>query len=127
MDKHILIIDDEATIRELLTTILSEEGYTVTDLEQVAGIEQVTAIKPDLVILDLKMPKVGGAELSRLLKNSPLTKAIPVLVLSATSNIDTQTIMADAFVAKPFNIDELLEQVTKLLEPAPLPLLLVTI
>lgn len=117
MNERIVIVDDDETIRELVTLILNEEGYEVINLEAVTTVEQLAELKPDLIILDVKMPHLGGVELSNLLKNSTLTKTIPIMALSATLPKEREGLRFDAFLAKPFNIDELLAQVATLLQP----------
>ncbi|MEI6043217.1 MAG: response regulator [Chloroflexota bacterium] len=119
MSVSILIIDDDSAIRELLKMLLSDEGYEIVEIENLSGIEPILTVKPDLIILDMKMPKISGAELSQMLKNHPQTRSIPLLGLSGSSEREAMSLHCNAFVSKPFDVDNLLEQIQLLLEPNP--------
>ncbi len=116
MNSSILVIDDEAAIRDLLTMILSEEGYDVSNLAQLSSIEPIIAASPDLVILDMRMPGISGTKLSHMLKANPYTSSIPLLGISAATENETSEMQCDAFLPKPFDVDELLTRVDQLLQ-----------
>jgi sigma-B regulation protein RsbU (phosphoserine phosphatase) len=107
----ILIVEDEAPIRELLSWILRDLGYQV--LEAINGREAIALVMlhpPDLVISDVMMPVMGGQELCRWVKRE-LAPPPPVIL---TSSIDARVVRntgADAFVRKPFDLEELEEAV----------------
>ena len=80
----ILVVDDEVYILHILDFILGAESYdvvTATNGEQ--ALQKVREEKPDLVILDIMMPKLDGYETCRMIKNDPTTKGIPVILLTA--------------------------------------------
>lgn len=107
----ILVVDDEAPIRELVSWVLRDLGYQV--FEAINGREAIALVAehpPDLVISDVMMPVMGGQELCRWVKQE-LAPAPPVIL---TSSVDAHLIRgtgADAFVRKPFDLEELEEAV----------------
>jgi CheY-like chemotaxis protein len=103
----ILVVDDEAPIRELLVWILRDLGFQVQ--EAINGREAMTVAAlhpPDLVISDVMMPVMGGPELCRWVK-AELQPAPPVILTSSVGIHVTRGTGADAFVSKPFNLEEL--------------------
>lgn len=117
MTASIVVIDDEPAIRELLDMILSEEGYNVTNFDEFYGLDSVLEAQPDLIILDVKLPKISGIELSQMFKGHPVSRNIPLLGLSASSEKQVAGMQCDAFLPKPFDVDELLNHVQVLLNP----------
>lgn len=103
----ILVVDDEAPIRELLACILNDLGYQVQ--EAINGHEAIALAArhpPDLVISDVMMPVMGGQELCRWVKKE-LEPAPPVILTSSVGRHVARGTGADAFVRKPFDLDEL--------------------
>jgi two-component system alkaline phosphatase synthesis response regulator PhoP len=120
-NKRILVVDDSYTISEFVGIRLSEAGYTVFKAADGAeGFKKIKELKPDLVILDIKLPDMEGFEVCRLSKADPQTRHIPVVFLSAsTQQHDLQmaeSVGADGFVAKPYEGKGLLEEVKKFLK-----------
>ncbi|MDT8317791.1 MAG: winged helix-turn-helix domain-containing protein [bacterium] len=120
---HILIIDDEQDIIDLLAYNLEKEGYSVSKaLDGLKGKEMALKLIPDLIVLDLMLPGMDGLELCRSLRGDPKTAAIPVLMLTAKSEeIDKVIgleIGADDYVTKPFGIREIGARVRALLRRA---------
>ncbi len=73
------------------------------------GIEALSKIEvnqPDLILTDLMMPKLNGADLCRTLRSEPQTRSIPIILMSSVDASVAETIEADAFIAKPFHLDE---------------------
>jgi len=104
----ILIVDDEGPIRSLVALLLKDGGHlTRQAINGADALKQIQAERPDLVIADVMMPVLGGAELCRLLKDMPRTHAIPVILMSAAGPRVAEGAGADAFIAKPFNLDEM--------------------
>src|ERR1700757_4316289 len=84
--KKILIADDKATSRELLRTVLENQGYLVTeaaDGEQ--ALQQARTIAPDLILLDLQMPRLGGYEVLKELRLDPRYATLPIIALTASA------------------------------------------
>ena len=124
-NKTILTVDDEERVLQLINDILSTKGYDV--LTAMSGKEAIRKSKkslPDLIVMDIMMPDIDGAEAVKLLKEDPTTKDIPILFLSGIimkeegkSDMDIN-VGGDFYSAlpKPFGADELLTAVDKLLE-----------
>jgi CheY-like chemotaxis protein len=109
----ILIVDDEPDIRFLMRLIFEAAGHEVTEARNgAAGLKSVTARQPDLVTTDVMMPTMDGLEFIRRLRTDPETAAIPILVVSANSELATA---ANARLRKPFQPDELLVAVARLI------------
>jgi two-component system KDP operon response regulator KdpE len=109
----ILIVDDEPPIRRLLRTSLTAQGYDV--LEATGGQEAIDAVgrdKPDLVILDLGLPDLGGIEVIRVLRQR---SSLPIIVLSVRDDergkVEALDLGADDYVIKPFGVDELVARI----------------
>jgi DNA-binding response OmpR family regulator len=114
----ILVIDDDESIRDFISLALTDEGYTVvTASDGGVALEMVTKYSPMLILLDMRMPNVDGATFVHAYRSLPMSRA-PVIVLTAARNASefATQVNADAFLAKPFNLDELLALVQKHLQ-----------
>lgn len=115
---QILVVDDEASIRELLAFNLKKNGYHV---ETAADGRDALAKAPkaDLVLLDIMLPEIDGLEVCRRLKSSPQTSGIPIIMLTAKAEeIDRVLGLemgADDYVVKPFSMRELIARVKAVL------------
>lgn len=116
----ILIVDDSSALREMVAGLLVDAGMTI--LEAKDGVEAQKTLNgnvPDLVILDIVMPHMNGYELCRWIKNNPGTKDLPVVICTSKGEeFDRYWGMkqgADAYIAKPFRPDEMVETVKQLL------------
>ena len=118
--KHIVIVDDEKDILELLRFNLEKIGYrTSCLLDGESAIREIRNSIPDLILLDLMLPGVGGLDICRILKNSDQTSDIPILMITAKSEdsdiVEGFKIGADDYVTKPFSIKVLIARVNALL------------
>jgi len=114
----ILIVEDEAPIAKLLAELLADEGYRVLcagDGEQ--ALVLVGRERPDLVLTDLMMPGMSGAELYRRLRADQRTREIPVVIMSAVAWPPDTALGADAFLKKPFELEALLALVARFAGP----------
>ena len=116
----ILVVDDEIYIVHILDFSLGMEGYeVVTALDGEQALHKVKSDKPDLVVLDIMMPKLDGYETCKILKNDPETKNIPVILLSAKGrNVDQKMgfqVGADDYITKPFSPRKLVERINMIL------------
>jgi len=114
--KRILVVDDEPSLIKLMETRLRASGYDVlTSVEAPEGLEKAMTEKPDLIILDVMMPIVNGYNFCRLLKASPENKDIPIIFLTSRTGEEDKKIGeevgANAYLTKPFKIDELLSTI----------------
>jgi two-component system alkaline phosphatase synthesis response regulator PhoP len=116
----ILVVDDEIYIVHILDFSLGMEGYeVVTALDGEQALHKVKSDRPDLVVLDIMMPKLDGYETCKILKNDPETKNIPVILLSAKGrNVDQKMgfqVGADDYITKPFSPRKLVERINMIL------------
>ena len=116
----ILVVDDEIYIVHILDFSLGMEGYEVlTALDGEQALEKARAEHPDLIVLDIMMPKLDGYETCKMLKADPATKDIPVILLSAKGrNVDQKVgfeVGANDYITKPFSPRKLVERINALL------------
>ncbi|MBT1697559.1 response regulator [Fulvivirgaceae bacterium PWU4] len=125
--KHnIVLVEDDSDACAILTTILTEQGYVVDSMPEGRMLLEPTGRLPDLYILDNSIPTIEGIALCKYLKLQPIAKQIPVLIMSADHGIMRKAYLAGAasFLPKPFDSEDLLQQVQALLckhEPQLLP------
>ena len=125
-ENKILIVEDDANLLNTLKYNLQKDGYdVVTSTDGVEAVETARKVKPDLIILDIMLPKMNGFEVCRILRKEMI---VPILMLTAkaeeTDKIVGLELGADDYVTKPFSIRELLARVramlrrVKMIEPA---------
>jgi CheY-like chemotaxis protein len=121
--KKILIVDDDPNILELFRDILEDKGYLVVAFTR--GWEALQAVskeEPDLIILDIMMPRVNGYEVCQILKENPKTKEIPVIFLTALSHQEALRRAAeggaDDYLVKPCPPEKLIKHVERYLGPS---------
>lgn len=116
--KKILVVDDEPDIIEFLQELLEQEGYTVATTDKAEYVEKLhDGDLPDLILIDLLLSGKDGRDIVKQLKSQEETKHIPVMMFSAHPNAEetARGAGADDFIAKPFEMDELVAKVAKLL------------
>jgi CheY-like chemotaxis protein len=108
----VLVVEDEPDIREVVTDVLSDEGYDVVGARDGAeGLRKARACHPSVVLLDLMMPGMNGWEFWAVHHGDPELRKIPVIVVSALGRV--ADLEADGFIQKPFEIDELVSTVRR--------------
>jgi len=119
-DPRLLLIDDSKEIAAALSAAMKAEGIelnVVTD--GVAGIEAAKHQKPDLILLDLMLPKLSGFDVCKILKTDNLTWRIPIVIISTVSKpelIDrAKEAGADHFIRKPYSLEETVKQIKALI------------
>jgi two-component system cell cycle response regulator DivK len=120
MAKLILIVEDEPKNLTLLRDLLQVSGYkTIEATDGKQGVELAKSKKPDLILMDVQMPKMDGLEATRILKADTTTGNIPILALTSYAmKGDEERILqagCDGYLAKPFDIQELLKIVAEYL------------
>lgn len=123
MTAKVLIIEDEASLVDVLRYNLEAEGFAVSHAESGEDAEiALSEESPDLVILDWMLPSVSGIEICRRMRNKPETKATPVIMLTArgeeADRIRGLSTGADDYVTKPFSVPELMARVKAILRRA---------
>jgi CheY-like chemotaxis protein len=110
---HILVVDDDTDLLELMTLVLEKSRYKVTALpdgEKVLNV--VKDVQPDIILMDIYLGNIDGRDISKRLKTSDQFRSIPIILYSA-GNIASHTIqdsLADTFIPKPFNNSDILEK-----------------
>src|SRR6185503_19009136 len=119
---NVLIVEDDRDTREMLATLLAMEGFHTVAAED--GLEALHLLRtvrhrapevPCLVLLDLKMPRLGGSEFRRAQLGDPIVASVPVAVMSGATDLEqrAQAMGAVATLAKPLDIDMLLDVVKR--------------
>lgn len=116
----ILVVDDEINITQILQFSIGAEGYEVITAQNgEEAIDKARREQPDLIILDIMMPRIDGYEACRILKANPMTKNIPVVLLTAKGrDIDKRLgreVGAIDYIVKPFSPNKLIDKIHKLL------------
>ena len=125
----ILVVEDDEPIRFALRELLESEGYDVVlaaDGQQ--ALDSIAAAIPALVLTDLQMPLIDGAELCERLRNHRTTEDVPIVVLTAARSVEGVERHADAVMRKPFDVDALLAVIAQFIRPTvpPRPSMLVS-
>jgi CheY-like chemotaxis protein len=118
--EKVLVVDDEPLIAQMLTDRLQELYVNVIRASNgVEALEMAWEHVPDLILLDVMMPKIDGFEVAKILKENPRTATIPIIFLTALSQVKDKVrglqLGAEDYVTKPFHFDELLVRVNKVL------------
>lgn len=119
-DAKILVVEDSPTYLHQISNLLQDHGFqTVTAMDGEAALEKAVQEKPSLIVLDIILPKKNGFQVCRQLKTSPVTQEIKILMLTSKSQ-DSDRFWglkqgADDYMIKPFEDEELLKNITKLL------------
>ncbi|TMQ66013.1 MAG: response regulator [Candidatus Eisenbacteria bacterium] len=122
---RVLVVDDEPDLVRILQFGLQSAGYVVESASDgQEGLKKAREVKPDIILLDLMLPKLDGYKICRLLKFDERFKQIPIIILSARTQEGDQALAlemgANRFVTKPYNFSEILTHVEELLKAASL-------
>ena len=121
MSKRILIADDSSNTRGILRFMLQNQGFELVEAQNGQDVlDKTVACSPDLIVLDGMMPVMSGFDACSRLKNDPKTARIPVILLSAIAQVEpqrdwTHECPADRFMAKPFQMKDLISAIESLL------------
>jgi CheY-like chemotaxis protein len=119
---HIMVVNDSMEFLQLMEELLTDEGYAVSLVETGAGTRAaVKQSRPDLLILDVRLPDMSGFEILNLLRLDPETQAIPVLICTAAvRDVQAQQAILEErgipILLKPFDLDDLLEAIRRILD-----------
>ncbi len=126
MDSDVLVVDDSAAIRKILTRVLRQTGMAIQTIHEAGDGEDALALmaqhRIDLVLSDINMPKMDGLQLLASLKASPQWRGIPVVMITTeggeTKVAEAVKLGAAGYVRKPFTADQIKEKLVGILEPA---------
>ena len=116
--KKILIVEDDTDIQDIFRLIFSSYGYEVDCVDNGKDVFERIETLPDAIVLDKQLPGMSGIDVCKKLKTDSKTRHIPVLMISATSGVESaaKNAGADAFLEKPFNMHVVLNKVSSLFE-----------
>ncbi|MFD2148508.1 response regulator [Mucilaginibacter antarcticus] len=120
-NKRVLIVDDDNDILDVMKEALSYEGYEVRAITGTNDIfPDIIQRRPDLILMDYLLAGINGGELCHQIKNNSSTQAIPVIIMSAHPRVINSlgTYGCDAFIAKPFDLDDVTENIHRLITKA---------
>jgi len=114
----ILVIDDSKTIRRTAEVLLKKEGFTVeTSVDGFEALPTIVQIKPDLIFIDVMMPRLDGYQTCALIKGNPQFKHIPVVMLSSKDGLFDKAkgriVGADLYVTKPFTREDMVRAISQ--------------
>ena len=126
MDSDVLVVDDSAAIRKILTRVLRQTGMAIQTIREAGDGQEALAVlalhRIDLVLSDINMPKMDGLQLLASLKASPQWQEIPVVMITTeggeTKVAEAVRLGAAGYVRKPFTADQIKEKLVGILEPA---------
>jgi twitching motility two-component system response regulator PilG len=118
MSQIVLVVDDSPTVRKLVSITLKKHNYRVVDAaDGIDGLAKINDELPDLILLDITMPRLDGYQLCKIIKGNEDTKHIPVVMLSGKSGffdkVRGRMAGSTEHITKPFKPDELLQAVRK--------------
>lgn len=121
---RVLLVDDEEEVRENVGEFLTGEGYVVVEAgDGEEALAKSFTEKPDLILLDLRLPKVDGFQVCQTLKGNPITSVIPIIMITAL-NATSQKVRgieygADDYIEKPFDLEELAARIKMVMRRVP--------
>jgi sigma-B regulation protein RsbU (phosphoserine phosphatase) len=122
VDAQVLVVDDRDYLRQILVAVLEDFGYPAAGFASAsAALEQLPALRPQLILLDLQMPGMDGCEFLRRLRANPAWNDLPVLIVSGVGEAvpPAGDRRALAVLPKPFDNDTLIARVRQMIGPAP--------
>jgi len=126
MDSDVLVVDDSAAIRKILTRVLRQTGMAIQTIHEAGdgqeALAQMAQHRIDLVLSDINMPKMDGLQLLASLKASPQWRHVPVMMITTeggeTKVTEALRLGAAGYVRKPFTADQIKEKLTGILQQA---------
>ena len=120
MKKKVLVVDDEPAVRQLLRKILSKDYAVLEAQNGEEAVNMAQSLKPDVILMDMMMPKMDGLTACHAIKTNQITRGIPVVMLTAidyelNKKLSKDVMGADEYITKPFNSQALLKTIRQLL------------
>jgi DNA-binding response OmpR family regulator len=118
--KKILVVEDEESLLKLQSILLTIRGYKVKGaMDGQAALEAVETMHPDLILLDIMLPKIDGFEVCRQVKTNAATRHIPIIMLTAKKSKEDlvmgEQVGADMYITKPYKLSMVIENIQRLL------------
>jgi two-component system cell cycle response regulator DivK len=114
---HILIVEDSEDERDLFAHHLSQQGYRISMAgDGKEGVEKAFKVQPDLILMDLWLPSIGGWEATRFLKADERTRECPIVVITGHAAYQPSTLECDGWLTKPCPLDRLDTEIERVLE-----------
>ena len=122
MKRKVLIIENDADIRDIVDYILAEEGFTTLTIPEPETMQHILQFAPDVILIDEFINSKPGHRLCLKIKNNPLLNKIPVIVLSTANDIEliATECQANDYVRKPFDVKEMIEKVVRVVGHQPI-------
>jgi two-component system chemotaxis response regulator CheY len=119
MGKHVLVVDDSSAVRQSVSYVLGQAGYSITEAEDGSqALEKLEENQPDLIVTDVNMPNLDGIGLVRAIREKAEFKFLPIIMLTTESESskmeEGKAAGATGWIVKPFDSDKLLAVVKKL-------------
>ncbi|MDX1378850.1 MAG: response regulator transcription factor [Anaerolineales bacterium] len=119
--KKIMVVDDDEDFTNLYKKALDTAGYDTTAVNKGSvAIEMAYLVKPDIFLIDLMMPDIDGFQLCRMIREDPVTKRIPIIIITALPDEDSREVAlgagANDYLTKPFHIDKLKARINVLVD-----------
>jgi two-component system phosphate regulon response regulator PhoB len=120
--RKVLIIENDADIRDIVDYILAEEGFTTLTIPEPETMQHILQFAPDVILIDEFINSKPGHRLCLKIKNTPLLNKIPVIVLSTANDIEliATECQANDYVRKPFDVKEMIEKVVRVVGHQPI-------
>lgn len=114
--KNVMLIDDDPGILDAISIMLEYEGYNVRSITNDSDLMKMDTDLPDIILLDIWMSGIDGRAICKHLKQNPATAKLPVVLISASRDIEISAMQAgaDDFLAKPFEMNDLLQKIERL-------------
>lgn len=109
----VLVVEDDKSIAHFIEMALTDEGYRAVLATDGEALQIAPAVHPDVILLDLMMPGMDGAEISRRLRDDPTTAETPIVLMSAYERKAPRDLPVNARLPKPFDITDLLDVVER--------------
>lgn len=113
--KHLMIIEDEISLQNILEEILTDEGYEVSLFSDgLAALEKLKTTPPDMILTDFNLPKISGKEFIERIRTMDHLKNIPIIIMSGQLNIEETAaeLAVYDYLKKPYHLDTLIEKIT---------------
>jgi len=119
--KRIFVIDDQSEILSLVNDYLSNSGFEVSLCkDSKEALHLIKSFRPDLILLDLLMPELGGFEICEILNKEPETRGIPIIIISGFGDLvdvkKAYELGVEGYFVKPFSLSDLSNQINKVIE-----------